>query len=176
MEDKLAFRVIYADPPWSFNDHLPGKGRGASKHYHCLALDDIINYSLPPIAEDAWLFLWRVHTHQEEARYVMRAWGFNYCSEVIWKKLTKTGKRHFGMGRVLRQEHEICIIGRRGKPQPASHSVRSIIEASVRRHSEKPEEMYELIEQLTGGGPYCELFARTHRSGWMMIGDELIQV
>lgn len=34
------FGVIAADPPWQFSDHLPGKKRGAAKHY-CLAAAEL---------------------------------------------------------------------------------------------------------------------------------------
>ncbi len=30
---KKRYRVLTADPPWPFKDKLPGKGRGAAKHY-----------------------------------------------------------------------------------------------------------------------------------------------
>lgn len=39
-------------------------------------------------------------------------------------------------------------------------------------HSRKPEEFYELVENLVPG-PRAELFARQHREGWTCYGDEL---
>ena len=165
-------RVLLADPPWRYSDSLPGKGRGAAKIYPCLATPEIARFPLPPLAKDAWLFLWRVHTHQVDAEFVMKAWGFDYCGELVWSKRTKTGKQHFGMGRVLRNSHEICLIGRRGKPKPNGMSQRSVFEAPVREHSEKPQKQYEIIETFSDG-PYVELFARRARAGWVSFGNQV---
>ena len=52
--------VLVADPPWRFNDKLPGKGRGAAKHYGCMGLDALANFELPPLQNDCYLLMWRV--------------------------------------------------------------------------------------------------------------------
>lgn len=41
-----------------------------------------------------------------------------------------------------------------------------------RRHSQKPEYFYELIEKVTTG-ERVELFARNHRDGWDVFGNEI---
>lgn len=172
------FRVICADPPWSFNDRLPGKGRGAAKHYGTLPVGQICGFIYDgreprfPIADDALLFLWRVASMQSEALDVVRWWGFTLKSEIVWVKKTATGKRHFGMGRYTRAEHEVCLIASRGKNIIRDHAVRSVFDAPVGRHSEKPEAFYDLVERLAPG-PYLELFARRHRPGWTCDGNEL---
>lgn len=109
------FRVVAADPAWSFGDKLPGNGRGAEKHYDVMSVEDICRLELPPIDADAHLFLWRVSSQQQEALDVVRAWGFTVKSELVWLKRTKNGKEHFGMGRHVRLAHEICLIATRGK-------------------------------------------------------------
>ena len=48
--------VLIADPPWPFGDKLPGKGRGATKHYDLLSMKDICEFKLPPIHEDCLLY------------------------------------------------------------------------------------------------------------------------
>jgi len=165
------FRVLVADPPWPFGDALPGKARGAKKHYRLMSLADIRAFPLPPLADNAVLFLWRVASMQEEALAVMRAWGFVPKTEIVWLKRTVRGKRWFGMGRTVRAEHETVLIGVRGKPKVRTHSIRSTFEAPAGRHSEKPEAFYALVEQLYAG-PYVELFARRQRAGWTCLGDQ----
>lgn len=120
------------------------------------------------------LFLWRVAAMQEDALTVMRAWGFSQKTEMVWLKKTRTGKRWFGMGRIVRAEHESCLVGVRGRPRVLSHAVRSTFCAPVGRHSEKPETFYEIVEQLYDG-PYVELFARRMRPGWTCLGNEIVQ-
>lgn len=166
-------RVLCADPPWKFRDKLPGPGRGADKHYPTLTVEELCAFQLPPLADDCHLFLWRVSSMVEEAYRVVRAWGFVPKSEIVWLKRTVDSKRHFGMGRHVRAEHETAIIAVRGRPKVIDRSVRSTFEAVAERvHSRKPEEFYDLVERLCPG-PYAELFARRHRVGWACLGNEL---
>lgn len=169
----MTARVLVADPPWKFGDSLPGNGRGASKHYGCLTVDELSSFPLPSLAPDCHLFLWRVSAMVEEAYAVVRAWGFTPKSEIVWLKRTTTGKRHFGMGRQVRAEHESCIIAVRGRPLVKRRDVRSTFEAVAERvHSRKPEAFFELVESLCDG-PYVELFARRARPGWTCLGNEI---
>lgn len=164
--------VISADPPWPFKDPLPGKGRGAAKHYRLLSIPELCRFPLPPLADDAVLFLWRVASMVPEAYEVARAWGFEAKAEIVWCKTTKTGKRHFGMGRTVRAEHEVAIIATRGRPTRLLGNVRSVFHAPIGQHSEKPAEFYRIVESLYPG-PYVELFSRHEREGWTGYGNEL---
>lgn len=167
--------TIVADPPWRFSDALPGKGRGAGRHYSTLRpLEIAAAYDVPQLAaDDARLFLWRVSALQEDALRVMRIWGFTPKAEIVWLKKTRTGKHWFGMGRQVRNAHEVCLIGTRGQPERLSASVRSIFEAPYTgRHSGKPEVFFDLVEALSPG-PYLELFARERRRGWRALGLEV---
>lgn len=173
------FKVLCADPPWKFGDALPGPNRGAEKNYACLTVEELCAFPLPPLADDCTLFLWRVASMQQEALDVVKAWDFTVKTEAVWLKKTVNGNRWFGMGRTVRAEHEICLITSRGRPETLSHSVRSTfvtdfegLSATVGRHSEKPEQFYEIVESLREG-PYCELFARRQRVGWTCLGDQV---
>lgn len=168
----MSFGVICADPPWSFGDTLPGASHGAAKNYDVMGIDGICDFTLPPLTEDAYLFLWRVSSQVEEAYRVVRAWGFVPKSEIVWQKLTTNGLPWFGMGRHVRASHETAIIAVRGRPKPISRSVRSTFSAPAGKHSEKPEAFYDLIEKLASG-PYVELFARRQRPGWTCLGNEM---
>ncbi len=167
-------RVIIADPPWFFDDQLPGKKRGSAKHYKCMTVDEIKAFRLPPVAPDAILLLWRVAAMVEEAYAVCRAWGFTPKSELIWIKTTVSGGLAFGMGRHVRACHEVCIIAQRGKNIRRDASIRSVFHAPVREHSRKPDEFFALIERLYPG-PYNEMFARRQRDGWRCSGLEMEQ-
>jgi N6-adenosine-specific RNA methylase IME4 len=168
--------VLVADPAWKMRDSCPGNGRGAAKHYQCLSLDRIALYPLPPevqLAQNAVLFLWRLSAMQEEALMVARSWGFKPHSELVWEKLTPTGKRHFGMGHLVRGAHETCLIAVRGRARPAVRDTRSIFSGAVGLHSEKPEAFYNLVERMYPHSPRFELFARRTRMGWQQQGRQL---
>ena len=187
------FRAVTADPPWPFDDKLPGAGRGAAKHYDLL--DDAIAARqfvggdlLDQVADDAYLFLWRVSagggcsiiTLVERAYAVARAWDFEPKTEIIWRKKTKNGARHFGMGWHVRMEHEACVVATRGKVKPLVRNIRSVFDAAAPSspngraiHSAKPEAFYSKIVEKMSRGPYLELFARRRRAGWTCVGDAL---
>jgi N6-adenosine-specific RNA methylase IME4 len=172
----MSFVAIAADPPWAPADQLPGPKRGSSKHYDTMTVDEICEFNVPPTEPRAFLFLWRLSSMVEEAYRVARAWGFRPHSEIVWEKLTKSGKDHFGMGRIVRGSHETCIIAVKGKRLPKVHdlSVRSRFAAPVGEHSEKPDEFYRIARRLVGPGPTAELFARKYRDGWTCYGNELM--
>jgi N6-adenosine-specific RNA methylase IME4 len=171
------FDVVVADPPWSFSDKLPGPTRGAEKNYRVLGqagIEGFLRAEGISVADDAVLFLWRVSSQVEEAYRVVRAWGFVPKTEIVWRKMTAGGKEHFGMGRIVRAAHETCVVAKRGRPpEPATRSVRSVFEAAVGRHSEKPEEFFRIVESLYPAAWKLELFSRRRREGWTCLGDEL---
>lgn len=168
----MKYQVLVADPPWLFKDKL-GR-RGAECRYPCLSLDDLCNFPLPELEQDCVLFLWRLSSLLPEALTVCRAWGFRPYSELVWVKTTTKGKMHFGMGHLLRNSHESCLVALRGRrPAVLSRSVRSVLVAPYSGHSYKPEAFFGLVESLFAG-PYCELFARRQRVGWDCFGEESI--
>lgn len=81
----------------------------------------------------------------------------------------------FGMGRLFRQTHEICLIGTRGKilKQLANKSQRSVSFAENLRHSAKPDDLQESLETMFPMARKLELFARRLRPGWTCLGNEI---
>jgi N6-adenosine-specific RNA methylase IME4 len=167
-------RVLVADPPWWFKDKLPGKGRGAEKHYDVMTADAICAFDLPRLHEDCWLFLWRPATHTQEALNVARAWGFRAPpGELIWRKVAKDGQRlRIGMGRGFRNVHETCLVFKRGRPTRLSAGLPSMFDAQRAEHSAKPDRFYEIVDEFAPG-PVVELFARRLWSGWTCLGNEM---
>jgi N6-adenosine-specific RNA methylase IME4 len=99
-----------------------------------------------------------------------------------WRDCEACGGRgerpHFGMGRSVRNCHEVAIIGHRGRPQRLDGSVRSTFDALMPTdergkliHSAKPPEFFRIAERLYGG-PRAELFSRTDREGWSCYGNQ----
>lgn len=182
-------RVLVADPAWKFGDALPGKGRGADKHYPTMPIFEIQRFPLPDFEEDAVLFLWRVSSMVEEAYDVCRAWGFAPKSELVWIKTTTEdsvdeegetveAKDAIGMGRIVRGAHETCIVATRGKAHNhvKDKGIRTIFRAPRAAHSAKPDEFYEIVEKLfplEEPGSHVEIFSRRERKGWECFGNEL---
>jgi N6-adenosine-specific RNA methylase IME4 len=175
------YRVIYADPPWSFATYSrKGKGRSPDAHYDCMDLDAIKRLPVAGWAHpDAVLLLWATDPLLDRALEVIEAWGFAYKTVgFYWAKLNKgttaiASEADFftGLGFWTRANPEPCLLATRGRPRRRSGGVRKLVVAPRREHSRKPDEMYERIETLIEG-PYLELFARGSRPGWDAWGLE----
>ena len=161
------FNVIYADPPWRY-EHSKTKNRDIENQYPTMELEDIKQLEVPA-NEDSVLFLWATAPKLKEALEVMESWGFNYRTNIIWDKET------IGMGYWARIQHEILLIGVKGKFNPPFEENRfpSVYQEKKTRHSSKPHFYYEMIEKMFPNGKYLELFSRTKRDGWVMWGSEI---
>lgn len=175
---KKKYRVILADPPWSYRDKCAAGKRGVSFKYPCMSLAEICRLGPQVTAlsdEQAWCFMWAPTTHANEAQMVLSAWGFRVLRQraFTWVKTTKSGALAWGMGTLTRSNPEDVWCGMRGHPRRASAAVHSVILAPRREHSRKPDEIYERIEALCGDVPRVELFSRCARPGWdQAISDQ----
>jgi len=105
----------------------------------------------------------------------MRRWGFTYKTNLVWYKIRKDGGPDGrGVGFYFRNVTELVLFGIRGRMRtlkPGRTQV-NLLGSRKRRHSHKPDEMWELIERCSPA-PRVELFARHSRVGWEQWGDEL---
>jgi N6-adenosine-specific RNA methylase IME4 len=175
------YRVIYADPPWTFATYsYKGKGRSPEAYYDCMSLAEI--NALPVAdwaADDCVLLMWATDPLLPTAFEVMRAWGFTYKTVgFYWAKLNKSAATPYddrsfftGLGFWTRANPELCLLATRGHPRRRRADVKKLIVSPRREHSRKPDEAYERIEALCQG-PYLEMFARSARPGWDRWGEE----
>ncbi len=174
-ESGKRFKVIYADPPWSFEVYSgKGKSRSADRHYNTMSLDDIKAMPVEKLADDdCALFLWAVMPDLPGAIDVIKAWGFTYKTVgFTWVKTTKSGGLHWGMGYWTRANPEVCLLATRGAPKRQASDVHQVIMSPVGEHSRKPEETSARIERLLPG-PYLELFGRRPMRGWTVWGNQI---
>lgn len=172
------YKIIYADPPWSYSDSQQSGGTaffGASVRYPTMNNKEIAALPISELAEkDAVLFLWATSPLLPEALESLRTWGFKYKTIAFcWNKQTKNGKWVSNMGRWTMGNIEICLLGVRGKPQRISKNVKQLVLAERTRHSAKPNEVRERIVELMGDLPRVELFAREKKPGWDVWGNEV---
>jgi N6-adenosine-specific RNA methylase IME4 len=169
------YRVLYADPPWQYNDagvitDSDAYGR-AERHYPTLSIDALcmLGASVREMSEsDAVLFLWVTSPLLEDSFKIINAWGFEYKTSFVWDKI----KHNFGHYNSVR--HEFLLICTRGSCTPDNLKLFDSVQAIERsdKHSEKPQEFYGIIETLYTHGKRLELFARSSREGWDSWGNE----
>jgi N6-adenosine-specific RNA methylase IME4 len=164
------YRVIYADPPWFYNDQRTGTSGsgGAASQYLTMETEKICELPIREKAHDSSvLFLWATAPCLPDALQVIEAWGFSYKAQFVWDKV-----RGFN-GHYNDVCHELLLIATKGSCLPKTTQLRkSVITVEKTKHSRKPDDFYELIEELYDG-PYAELFARRERTGWTPWGNEI---
>jgi len=82
----------------------------------------------------------------------------------------------FGMGRLFRQTHEICLIGINNTgiyKKLANKSQRSVSFDENLKHSAKPEHLQDSLETMFPSTEKLELFARRIRPNWTCLGNEV---
>ncbi len=169
--------TILVDPPWRFTNRT---GKIAPEHkrllrYQTLAVPQIMEIPVDLVsAKRSHLYLWVPNALLAEGMEVVKAWGFEYKTNIVWHKVRKDGGPDGrGVGFYFRNTTELVLFGVKGglRTRGAGRSQVNVIRTRKREHSRKPDELYEIIEACSPG-PYLELFARGGRDGWTQWGDQ----
>ena len=161
------YPILLADPPWRY--YFPvSNSRKVENHYPTMLLEDIKSLEVPS-ADDAALFLWATSPKLEEGLEVIEAWGFQYKAMAVW---VKTGC--MGMGYWFRNSVEFIMLAVKGDMSTPDPTLRqeNVIYAKRAAHSQKPVEVYKIIETMYPELPKIELFSRNSRDGWDSWGLE----
>lgn len=172
------FHTILADPPWRFINRT---GKMAPEHrrlsrYGTMTIEDIAGLPVEDITSNtSHLYLWVPNALLPQGIEVLRAWGFEYKSNIVWHKVRKDGGSDGrGVGFYFRNVTELILFGTKGKNArtlaPGRRQV-NMIESRKREHSRKPDELYSIVEACSPG-PYFEMFARGTRPNWTTFGDQ----
>ena len=173
------FKIIYADPPWSFkNYNNKTSNSNADHHYPCMNMEDIKKLPVKDLADkDCVLFMWCTDPLLNKQLEVIDAWGFNFKTVgFYWIKENKNQtKTRFwkGTGYWTRANPEICILATIGKPKRINFNVDKLVFATRDIHSRKPQIFRDLIVKLCGDIPRIELFARSTDKGWKAWGNQI---
>ena len=172
------FKTILADPPWQFQNRT---GKIAPEHkrlnrYPTMTLSEIKALPVGDIVDNTChLYLWVPNALLPDGLEVMKAWGFEYKTNIVWEKVRKDGNPDGrGVGFYFRNVTEMVLFGIRGSNARTLAPARSqvnLLRSQKREHSRKPDEIFDIIEQCSSG-PYLELFARGHRPGWVLWGNQ----
>jgi len=186
------FDVILIDPP------LPEYYRRAKSFgvdltpFEPWTFDEIQNLRVDLIADNCcFLFLW-VGSNEglDKGRELIKNWNFRRCEDIVWIKtnrlnFTKMPKSKLDAeGSLLQHTKEHCLVGIKGaiKRGIDSHFIHANIDTDViveeeppQGSTEKPVELYRIIERFCMGRKRIELFGedRNKRSGWLTLGNSL---
>lgn len=172
----MSFDVIMMDPPWYLATN--SCTRGVHISYSSLNDLEILDLPLNLLQQSGFLFLWTINNKFTKAIEMMQNWGYEFIDEIVWVKSTVNRRLAKGHGYLLQHAKESCLVGRKGQVGNGGSSFgigEDVIVTERRGQSQKPEEIYELIEKLVPSGKYLEIFGRRNnlRNGWVTVGNEL---
>eukprot|EP01090_Pellita_catalonica_P001475 TRINITY_DN11223_c0_g1_i1.p1 TRINITY_DN11223_c0_g1~~TRINITY_DN11223_c0_g1_i1.p1 ORF type:complete len:233 (-),score=54.92 TRINITY_DN11223_c0_g1_i1:75-773(-) len=169
------FDAIVMDPPWQLAGKAPS--RGVAIGYKQLKNEDIQNMAIPKLQTNGFLFIWVINARYAFALNLFDQWGYRLVDDIAWVKSTVNRRLAKGHGFYLQHAKETCLVGLKGKPPKnmRGNFASDVIFSQRRGQSQKPQELYELIETLVPDGKYLEIFARRNnlRNFWVSIGNEL---
>lgn len=176
------FAVLYADPAWR---RKAGIGNRAYENsYTTMTWQDILDM---PVAQrllpDAWGFIWIPRAHllaaveiemdtslglatvkAPLAWAIMIKWGFDsYSTCTVWTKTDDEFPDDQGTGLIFYDQDELLLVFKRGRglPKPDTDKKHgSNHRERAAGHSAKPSYYRTMINDMTGGVPVLELFAR----------------
>jgi len=172
----MKFKCISCDSPWLYRNKKTGGSMisGANAKYGVLSLKDLCELPVKKVAnKNAVLFLWVTTPLKYEIAQsgLVEKWGFDYKTTIYWRKIMS-----LGMGFNFRGQIEECWMCTRGKVKSWRTNYPNIIQSKVRKHSQKPEELFTIIEPSLDKfnlNPRLEMFARERRKNWISIGNEI---
>jgi N6-adenosine-specific RNA methylase IME4 len=184
----MTFSTILADPPWPYNnvdgpraapEHRPNSwngvtgAAGSALRYGSMSIEKICNLPVKKIVEkNAHLYLWVTNSFLVEAHTVAKAWGFKPKTLLTWVKVKYDGTPSMKTGFYYRSATEHILFCVRGSLRLNGPCRPTAYFHPRRRHSQKPDFFYELIEEQSPP-EYLELFARKTRPGWASWGNEI---
>ena len=171
LPDDERFEVVAADPPWM--EQQTGR-YGAENHYDPMPTSRIMDMG-PAVkaltAENAHCFLWVTNATLRVGYDVLEAWGFTpRTGPITWVK------PRIGLGNYLRNSTEHVLFGTRGNAPVLFRSQPTWLFAPVAEHSVKPDEIYAVIDRVSGKHTRkLELFARRRppAPNWSVWGDQI---
>ena len=179
---KKRYKIIYADPPWTFKNYNNKKSNtNADHHYPCMTMEEIKKLPVGDLADkDCVLFLWCTDPLLNKQIEVIKAWSFEYKTVgFYWVKTNKNKTNNLyatGTGYWTRANPEMCLLATKGKPSRLKGSdVHRLVVADRGKHSQKPDCIRDRIVELCGDLPRIELFARQKTLGWDVFGNEIEQ-
>lgn len=166
------YETIVLDPPWPMakieRDVRPNQ---VIFDYPTMTEDELRAFGATlngMAASDCHLFMWTTQKFLPLALDLIEHYGFRYVLTMVWHKAggyQPTGLPQFNC--------EFVVYARKGTPKfVTTQGFPCCFNGPRREHSRKPDEFYEIIRLVTGGGLRIDVFSREAREGFAQYGNE----
>ena len=173
------YDLIYADPPWKQSKggkkNVRKNSSGKPLDYQTISLEEIeehLRQATTLTSENSIMFLWTIDKYLFEAQKIAEKLGYKLHARMIWNKINGIPAAF-----TIRYGHEYLLYMYKGKLLPIEKQERgkihSVFTEKVKKHSQKPEIAYEIIERLYPNTNKLEMYARNMRENWDCWGNEV---
>lgn len=166
------YELIVADPPWKQakggKKSVRENSSGRPLDYPVCSLGEIkehLRVADALTSDNAVLFLWTIDKYLFEAEEMAKELGY-------WNKVTGIPAAF-----TVRYGHEYLLYMYKGKLIPVATEERgkihTVFTEQVKRHSQKPEISFEIINKLYPELKKLEMYARLESEGYDCWGNEV---
>lgn len=185
-----AFDIVAIDPPWRIrggqkNSDSPYmfSNNKFTLEYDTLSNQEIMDIPVEKLSAKGFCFLWVLSSNIIAGYECLHKWGYECIDHLIWVKTTCGGRRAMvSHGFYFLHSTETCLVGYKCAPgskvEFRSKISNDLILADVRKKSQKPEQLYTIIDLLMPGAKKVEVFARNNnlREDWLSLGNQIGEV
>lgn len=173
------YDLIVTDPPWKQakggKKSVRENSSGKPLDYPVCSLEEIkehLRVADALTSDNAVLFLWTIDKYLFDAEKMAKELGYKLHARMIWNKVTGIPAAF-----TVRYGHEYLLYMYKGKLVPVATEERgkihTVFTEQVKRHSQKPEISYEIINRLYPDLRKLEMYARLERDGYDCWGNEV---
>ena len=188
------FDVILIDPPWEEYRRRDPALSLVAPNTSAWSLDEIMQLKIDQISDSpSFLWLWVGSAEGlDQGRMLLKKWGFRRCEDICWLKTNRHGQQSTHIFKqdsasIFQHTKEHCLMGIKGtvRRNQDSHFIHANIDTDViiseeppLGSTEKPVELYHIIEHFCLGRRRLELFGRDHniRPGWVTLGVGILSL
>ena len=173
------YDLILADPPWQQTrggkKSVRPDSSGMKLDYPVCSLEEIkehLRQASSLCSENSVLFLWTIDKYLFEAQRIAEELGYKLHARMIWNKVTGIPAAF-----TVRYGHEYLLYMYKGKLTPVAQDQRGKIHTvftdQVKKHSQKPQASYNIINALYPNLKKLEMYARQDREDFDVWGNEV---